>query len=109
MSRIATIAFMAMLLPLSAAIADDAAAPSAQETIPSPNCHKPVVVTKMRKADDDSEFQEKADAYKNCINAYVDAQTKLSQLHVAAANAAIAEFNAFVKAVNSHDNDKSPN
>lgn len=109
MNRIATLAFVAALLPIATVSADDAPAAggaTAQETIPPPDCHKPPVITKMRKADDDSDFQERADAFKACINAYADAQSKLSQQHLAAANAAISQFNDFVKEVNARKQDK---
>ena len=105
MKPLATIAFMAALLPFAAAFADDtpdAGAAVPQETIAPPSCKKPVIMTKVRKADGDTEFNEKAEAYKDCMNAYANAQNDLAQKHADAATAAVKAFNDFVKDVDAH-------
>jgi hypothetical protein len=66
-------------------------------------CKRPAVSAKIRKADDDTDFQERAEAYKKCINDYVAMQSDLAQRHQNAANAAIADFNAFAKDVNTRE------
>lgn len=105
MSRFATIALIAALLPFATAYADDtpnAGAAMPQETIAPPNCKKPIIMTKVRKADGDNDFNEKAEAYKDCMNAYANAQNDLAQKHADAAAAAVKAFNDFVKEVDAH-------
>jgi len=101
MKPLIPIAFALALAPL-AALADDAAAPA--DSLAPATCKKPVVSTKIRKADDDTDFQERSEAYRKCINDYVAVQSKLAQQHQDAANAAIADFNAFAKEANKRDN-----
>jgi hypothetical protein len=88
------------LVPLAAGAEGAAPAVTVQDSLAPPICKKPLLITKMRKADDDSDFSDKAEAYKNCINAYADVQHQLAQKHLDAGNAAIAEFNAFAKESN---------
>jgi hypothetical protein len=79
------------------ALADDATT----ESVAPANCKRPTVMAnKIRKADDDSDFQERSEAYKKCINDYVAVQSAAAQKHQNAANAAIAEFNDFAKEAN---------
>jgi len=100
MKPLIPIVFALALAPL-AALADDAAAPA--DSLAPATCKRPPVITKMRKADDDSDFQERSEAYKKCVNDYVAVQADLSKRHQDAANAAIADFNAFAKEVNNRD------
>jgi hypothetical protein len=98
-----SIAFAALLFlaPMTATLADDAAAPAATSEVPASNtCKKPLLPSKLRKADDTSDFQEKVDTYHACIKTYADLQGELAKKHVAAANAAIKELNDFVSEVN---------
>jgi hypothetical protein len=90
----------ALLIANAPLIADAQETPAPQEPIAQPTCKKPLLTTRMRKADDDSDFNEKFAAYQSCIKAYAEEQNKLGQRHLEAANAAVAEFNAFVKQVN---------
>jgi len=105
MKKMILAAAAAMLLSTTV-LADDAApAPAAGPAVDSlapHSCKKPVILTKMRGADDDSVFDEKAETYKNCINDYVAAQSALAQKHTENANAAINQFNDFVKEVKAH-------
>lgn len=101
--------FVAALIaaPLAAplaAYADEDTAPV--ETVAPPDCKKPVLPSKVRRADDPSEFTEKFEKYQKCVLAYADAQGKLAKAHQDAANAAINEFNAFVKSYNDSQQDK---
>ncbi|HZR33983.1 MAG TPA: hypothetical protein VFA75_01310 [Nevskia sp.] len=106
MKALIPIVFALALAPL-AALADDAAAaaPTAPPTdsLAPPACNKPSVGPKIRKADDDSNFQERVDKYKSCMEAYASAQSQLAQQHQKAANDAVAAFNDFVKEVNSRN------
>jgi hypothetical protein len=101
MKKMILAAAAAMLLSTTV-LADDAAAGSAVDSMAPHSCKKPVILTKMRGADDDSIFDEKAETYKTCINDYVAAQGALAQKHTNNANAAINEFNDFVKEVKAH-------
>ncbi len=86
-----------------------AAAASAGPLVDSyaaPACKKPVMITNLRKADDTSEFNEKFNAYQECIKAYVDNQNKLANAHVTAANAAVEDANNFVKEINDKQQSK---
>ena|SRR5882757_5711971 len=94
MKRMIACLLFASLTP-ALAIAD-----GATETIASPSCKKPVQRNVVRKADDPGEYDEQIDQYKNCIQAYVDEQTKLSKQHIDAANTAIADLNTFISKVN---------
>jgi hypothetical protein len=94
-----SIVFAMLLLMLPAAVLADAPQ-GAGEVVSPPDCRKPPVITKIRKADDDSDFESRADSYKTCINDYVAAQSDLAKKHTEAANAAINQYNDFVKLVN---------
>ncbi len=76
-------------------VSGEDAAPT--ETIAPPTCKKPLLTTRMRKADDDSDFNEKFETYQACIKTYANEQNKAGQKHIDAANAAVADFNAFVR------------
>lgn len=89
---------VAALLVADAAFADTST-PAATETIAPPDCKKPPIMNKIRKADSDDDFNEAAEAYKTCITAYVSTQNDLARKHTEAANAAVDSFNAFLKQV----------
>lgn len=98
---------MAAALPLGA-IADNAApAGDPQDSMAPMTCKKPAFVSSLRKVDDDSDFQGKVQAYQECVQAYAGAQNKLAQMHASAANAAIGEFNAFIKEYNERQDAKA--
>ena len=93
---------LAALIPLGIQIAladEPAPAPVDAATAP-PACKQPPLPSKVRRADDVSEFNAKVEAYQTCIKAYINEQNVLANQHVAAANKAVAEANAFVNAVN---------
>jgi hypothetical protein len=94
---------LAPVMVFSSAVALAQEPPAATESIAANTCKKPTIFTRMRRADDDSQFAEKSEAYKKCIDDYVALQSDLSQKHTNAANAAVAEYNDFVKAANAHD------
>jgi len=98
------ILFAASLLPL-AAFAQDAAAPVTETISPAP-CKKPLLPSKLRGADDTSDFDIKFENYKKCVSDYADAQGKLAKAHVKAANDAISDLNAFVAQVNDSQSNK---
>jgi hypothetical protein len=101
--RISLATALAPVLVFSSAVALSQESPAVTESISANPCKKPTIYTRMRRADDDSQFAEKSEAYKKCINEYVALQSDLSQKHTNAANAAVAEYNDFVKAVNARD------
>jgi hypothetical protein len=108
-----SIAFAALLFlaPISATLADDAAAPAAtpatmDDSLAPPSCKKPVLPSKLRKADDTSDFQEKVDSYRECIKTYTQVQGALANKHIAAANGAVKDLNDFVNLVNESQNEK---
>jgi len=104
MKQLLFAAFALALLPNAAPADDSAAAASAPitDSLAPPQCKKPMAFNTVRKADDDSDFQERLDKYKNCITAYAAAQGELAQKHTEAANAAVADYNAFVKEMNAN-------
>ena len=95
MKKMMTAALFASVLPL-AVLADEPADAAAAP----PTCKKPALPSSVRRADDQSEFNEKFSAYQECIKAYVDTQNKLANLHINAANAAVTDANAFVTETN---------
>ena len=107
-----TIAF-ALLLSLAAplsALAEDAASAAADPTLAPHSCVKPDLPTPTSSSDSDasrlkrksssSDFPAKFEVYRTCMKAYVDTQGELSKKHIAAANGAVNELNAFVAQVN---------
>lgn len=81
-----------------AVMAQDAAQDA---TLAPPACKKPVLPTSnIRKADGNDDFNEKFQAYQDCIKVYVDTQNKLANAHISAANAAVNDANAYVKELN---------
>jgi hypothetical protein len=98
MKRLIPIVFALACAPLLA-LAEDATV----DSLAPAGCKRPVVNTKIRKADDDTDFKERAETYKKCINDYVAVQSDLAQKHQNAANAAISDFNDFAKEANKRD------
>jgi len=99
-----TAAVLACLLIASVvALADDKPAGSAvHDSLAPPNCTKPSMPSSVRSADDTTEFDEKVDAYKDCITTYVSDQNALAKKHMDAANGAVNEYNDFTKVVNEY-------
>jgi len=91
---------LALQLCASSTHADESAAAPVDAATAPPSCKQPALPSKVRRADDTSEFNPKVEAYQNCIKAYVNQQNVLANQHVAAANKAVAEANAFVNSVN---------
>ncbi|MDR3419488.1 MAG: hypothetical protein P4L83_25190 [Nevskia sp.] len=91
----------ALALGLAPAVfADDSAAGGMVDSLAPPACKKPMLPNTIRRADDDSEFVAKYDAYAQCIKDYIATQQALSQKHIDAANAAVTDANAFRDKVN---------
>ncbi len=85
---------------LFAAFTTDAVFADATETVAGPACKKPVAPSALRKADDTSEFDDKFETYKSCVQDYAADQQKVAQKHVDAANAAINDLNAYIVQIN---------
>jgi len=94
---------VAALLVADFAYADNSTA-AATENVAPPNCKKPTIKNKVRKADSEDDFNEAAEAYKTCIDEYVNTQNDLARKHTDAANAAVDTFNAFLKQVDEKKN-----
>jgi hypothetical protein len=94
MKKLLLVAFLAPLSLLQPAAAADpeVAVEAAQGPLP---CQRPVIVVNLRKKEEADEFNAKVGAYRDCIQSYVDTQKKNADQHASAANAAVAEFNAF--------------
>ena len=104
MNRLALFIVALTLLPGTAVFADDAAA--MQDSLAPPACKKPVLPSAVRKADDSSDFDAKYEAWDDCVKAYLATQNALAQKHIDAANAAVADANAFRDRVNESRNAK---
>lgn len=70
-------------------------------SVPKHKCERPEMPTKFETEAQQQAFVKQMDGYRDCLMAYRNEMNKLAQAHIAAANGAIDEFNAFVKAVNS--------
>lgn len=70
---------------------------AARDAVPPPSCAKPVVPAQLTTEAVAAQLQADVDRYKACIQGYVDLHTALARRHQDAANAAVDEFNAFVK------------
>jgi len=81
--------------PISAPVADKSA-----EVIPKHKCARPDLPAKFENDAQQRAFVKQMDGYRDCLMAYRNEMNKLAQAHIAAANGAIDEFNAFVKTVN---------
>lgn len=97
MNRFRTLAASILLAPC-AVLADDAATATPQ--IPPPDCHKPVMPSGVRRADDTSDFDAKVQKYQACIQNYANTQNAIAKAYIKAANDAIESFNAYIKQVN---------
>jgi hypothetical protein len=83
--------------PDAVAAEEKAAAPN----VPKHKCERPDMPAKFENDAQQQAFVKQMDGYRDCLMAYRNEMNKLAQAHIAAANGAIDEFNAFVKAVNS--------
>jgi len=95
-TRLTTGLFTSCLLVVACAVGAD----DLQDSYGAPSCKKPAFITNLRKADDSSDFTEKFNAYQECIKTYTDNQSKLANLHIEAANKAVADTNAYINEIN---------
>ena len=100
--------------PAAAPAATPAAATSAP-VVPKHTCTKPDMPGPARTTTElqMKRFVDELNKYKACLQAYAASQQKLAEAAVAAGNAAIIEYNAFVeaasKSTNSADNKSEAN
>ncbi len=86
--------------PASASAATAAAEKASTASVPKHGCPRPDLPGRFDSDDQQKQFVKKMDGYRDCLMAYRNDMTKLAQAHIAAANAAIEEFNAFVGELN---------
>ena len=94
-------------LPLGAFADDAAPAGDPQDSLAPMTCKKPPLISSLRKIDDDSDFQTKFQMYDACVKAYAAAQNKLAQMHANMSNAAVTEYNEFIKEYNARQDEKN--
>ncbi len=101
------IAAAVVALPVAVLAEGPAPAAAALETIAPPTCTTPELPssgtpdnTPSRIKKKTSNFQPEFEAYQKCMKTYVDTQSELSKLHIGAANAAVAQVNAYIAEVN---------
>jgi hypothetical protein len=77
------------------------AAPAAAAAVPKPECAKPGDYPGNVASDNvKRNWQKDFVAYVDCLKKFIEEQQALAEPHVKASNAAIAEYNAGVKAYN---------
>jgi hypothetical protein len=93
---------LAAILLASAAIAFAQAPAAPPVDVPKPKCdNKPEYPGKLAMQSDlrRNSFKREIDAYKACMLGYVEEQKARQQAHLAAANAAIQEYNDTMKKI----------
>jgi hypothetical protein len=97
------IALAATLLVIAGSALAQSAAPAAPAVdVPKPKCEsKPEYPGKLAMQSDlrRNSFKREIDAYKACMLGYVEEQKARQQAHLAAANAAIQEYNDTMKKI----------
>jgi hypothetical protein len=90
----------------AAATATAAPAADAAPTVAKHNCAKPDLPGSSKTTTDIQmkRFVDELNKYKACLQTYAGNQQKLAEAAVAAGNAAIMEYNAFVEAANKASN-----
>lgn len=63
---------------------------------PSPSCYKPSKPYKFNSQWEIDNFNDEVQAYKRCINRFIEEQNEAMNTHQEAANEAIEEWNRFV-------------
>lgn len=79
---------------------------AAQADAPKPDCAKPPELGVQPSYKDQEAFRTRLDAYRDCMNAFIDQHSKLAREHNDAAQAAVAEYNAYVTDINKRYSDK---
>jgi hypothetical protein len=91
------------LLCAALLVATGAFAQQASQEVPKPSCEPKPVLPGARMREDSTamrNFKRDHDKYRDCMNAYLDARKASIKAHESAANAAIEDFNATMKALN---------
>jgi hypothetical protein len=94
---------MKRILLVAALMAAGAALAEQNAEVPKPKCEPKPVYPGMRMREDASAmraFKRDHDKYKDCMTAYLDERKAAIKAHQDAANAAVEEFNATMKALN---------
>jgi len=86
--------------PTATAPAAEKSVDVAPAVVPKHKCARPDLPGKFENEAQQQAFVKQMDSYRDCLMAYRNEMNKLAQAHIAAANGAIDEFNAFVKTVN---------
>lgn len=83
-----------------AAAAPAPAAPAVVQPTAKPSCEQPEYPGRLADAGKFEKFNKKYKAYGECMKKFIDEQANLEKASMANANAAINDYNAFVKSVN---------
>jgi len=70
------------------------------------SCAKPNELPVQATSREQERFKKGLDQYRDCMKAFIDSESALARQHSDAAQAAIAEFNAYAKEINDSQGSK---
>ncbi|MGQ5521850.1 hypothetical protein ACUHMQ_01165 [Chitinimonas sp. PSY-7] len=95
---------IAAALISTAALADETAAPAAPAIAAKHSCTQPELPGKMASEMKKKNFTKRFKEYGECMKKYIDEQSATMKAANDAGNAAISEYNTYVKQVNDENN-----